>query len=242
MEVIRIAVCDDEVIFSEKLEKIISAYCVEKQISYELDVYASGKEFLMDNMKMMGYQIVFLDINMEEIDGLETARELRKLCKETFVIFVTAFINYTLEGYKVDAIRYLLKTDVNFKQSVFESLDAVFEKMAYTPSIKKFSFREGTKNIALEKIIYIESNLHKLTFHIYEKDIIQYTMYETLNKISEMLSEDFVRIHQSYLVNLRFVKNITGNQLLLSNGESLLIARSKLKETRSRVAIHKGEI
>ena len=67
-------------------------------------------------------------------------------------------------------------------------------------------------------------------------------MYETLNKISEMLSEDFVRIHQSYLVNLRFVKNITGNQLLLSNGESLLIARSKLKETRSRVAIHKGEI
>lgn len=242
MEVIRIAVCDDEVIFSEKLEKIISAYCVEKQISYELDVYASGKEFLMDNMKMMGYQIVFLDINMEEIDGLETARELRKLCKETFVIFVTAFINYTLEGYKVDAIRYLLKTDVNFKQSVFESLDAVFEKMAYTPSIKKISFREGNKNIALEKIIYIESNLHKLTFHIYEKDIIQYTMYETLNKISEMLSEDFVRIHQSYLVNLRFVKNITGNQLLLSNGESLLIARSKLKETRSRVAIYKGEI
>lgn len=242
MESIKIAVCDDERIFAEKLETIISEYCAEKQILYQLDIYQSGKEFLLDDIKMMGYQIVFLDINMDEIDGLETARELRKLCKETFVIFVTAFINYTLEGYKVDAIRYLLKTDTNFEQSVFESLDAVFEKMAYTPDIKNFCFQEGEKSIALEKIIYIESNLHKLTFHIYDKEIVRYTMYETLNKISEIFSEDFMRIHQSYLVNLRFVKKIMGSDLLLSNGETLLIARSKLKEVRNRVAMHKGEI
>ena len=131
---------------------------------------------------------------------------------------------------------------MNFEQSVFESLDAVFEKMKYTPVIKKFCFQEGEKNISLEKIIYIESNLHKLTFHIFDEGIVQYTMYETLNKISEMVSENFVRIHQSYLVNMRFVRSIDGNQMLLSNGETLLIARSKLKETRIRVAIYKGEL
>lgn len=242
MGILKIAVCDDEVIFAKKLKELISMYCTKKQILYELDLYQSGKAFLSDNIKMMEYQIVFLDINMEEIDGLETARELRKLCKETFVIFVTAFINYTLEGYKVDAIRYILKTDMNFEQSVFESLDAVFEKMKYTPVIKKFCFQEGEKNISLEKIIYIESNLHKLTFHIFDEGIVQYTMYETLNKISEMVSENFVRIHQSYLVNMRFVRSIDENQMLLSNGETLLIARSKLKETRNRVAIYKGEL
>lgn len=94
----------------------------------------------------------------------------------------------------------------------------------------------------MEKVIYIESNLHKLIFHIFEGELVQYTMYETLNKISEMVSEDFLRIHQSYLVNLKFIRRLDGNQLLLSNGDTLLIARSKLKETRNRVAIYKGDL
>lgn len=138
---IKIAVCDDEIIFAEKLEIIIKKYCTRKQIPFQIDVYQSGKEFVADNVKMMEYQIVFLDINMDEMDGMEAARELRKLCRETFVIFVTAFINYTLEGYKVDAIRYLLKADENFQQSVYESLDAVFEKMQYKPMIREFIFQ-----------------------------------------------------------------------------------------------------
>lgn len=211
MGIIKIAVCDDEMIFAEKMKTIIDTYCKEKQIPYEVDLYQSGTEFIADTIKMTGYQIVFLDINMEKTDGLETARELRKLCKETFVIFVTAFINYTLEGYKVDAIRYLLKTGENFEQSVYEALNAVFQKMEYTPSIKKFCFQEGCKNIALEKILYIESSLHKLRFHILDDEIVSYTMYDTLNNITELFNKDFVRIHQSYLVNLRFVRKIEGS-------------------------------
>lgn len=242
MGIIKIAVCDDEIIFAGKMKTIIDTYCMEKQILYEVDLYQSGRDFITNSIKMMGYQIVFLDINMEGIDGLETAKELRKLCKETFVIFVTAFINYTLEGYKVDAIRYLLKTSENFEQSVYEALNAVFQKMEYTPIIRKFCFQEGNKNVALERILYIESVLHKLTFHILEEDIISYTMYETLNNITGMFNKDFVRIHQSYLVNLRFVRKIDKRDLILSNDISLPIARSKLNEARKRVAIYKGEI
>ena len=239
---IRIAVCDDEVIFAEKVKKIVDKYCTKRQIPFQIDLYQSGKEFIADHVKMMEYHIVFLDINMEEIDGLEAARELRKLCRETYVIFVTAFINYTLEGYKVDAIRYLLKTDKNFEQSMYEGLDAVFQKMQYKPSIREFAFQEGTRKIALEKIIYIESNLHKLTFCIIEDEIVQYTMYETLNHISGMFSGDFVRIHQSYLVNLRYIRKIVGNDLLLLNNLTLPVARSKLKEVRQKVAIYNGVI
>ena len=213
-----------------------------KQIPFQIDIYQSGKEFIADNIKMMEYQIVFLDINMEEIDGLEAARELRKLCRDTYVIFVTAFINYTLEGYKVDAIRYLLKSDGNFGQSVCESLDAVFEKMQYKPHIREFSFQQGARRVALEKIVYIESSLHKLTFYVAEEGIVPYTMYETLNHIAAIFSGDFVRIHQSYLVNLRFVRRIEGNNLLLQDNLALPVARSKLKEVRQKVAMYKGVI
>ena len=242
MGFVKIAVCDDEIIFARKLEKIINKYCTVKQIPFQIDIYQSGKEFIADNIKMMEYQIVFLDINMEEIDGLEAARELRKLCRDTYVIFVTAFINYTLEGYKVDAIRYLLKSDGNFGQSVCESLDAVFEKMQYKPHIREFSFQQGARRVALEKIVYIESSLHKLTFYVAEEGIVPYTMYETLNHIAAKFSGDFVRIHQSYLVNLRFVRRIEGNNLLLQDNLALPVARSKLKEVRQKVAMYKGVI
>ncbi len=242
MGFVKIAVCDDEIIFARKLEKIINKYCTVKQIPFQIDIYQSGKEFIADNIKMMEYQIVFLDINMEEIDGLEAARELRKLCRDTYVIFVTAFINYTLEGYKVDVIRYLLKSDGNFGQSVCESLDAVFEKMQYKPHIREFSFQQGARRVALEKIVYIESSLHKLTFYVAEEGIVPYTMYETLNHIAAIFSGDFVRIHQSYLVNLRFVRRIEGNNLLLQDNLALPVARSKLKEVRQKVAMYKGVI
>lgn len=242
MGVIKIVICDDEIIFAGKLKKIIDSYCKQKQIPYKIDIYQSGKEFITDNIKMVEYQIAFLDISMEETDGLEAARELRKLCHETYIIFVTAFINYSLEGYKVNAIRYLLKTDTNFKQSVYESLDAVFQKIEYIPVIKEFNFCEGNKNISLEKILYIESILHKLEFHILDEEIVLYTMYGTLNNISKMFIKDFVRIHQSYLVNLRFVKKITGNNLLLFNNITLPIARARLKEVRNMVALYKGDI
>ncbi|RKI24556.1 DNA-binding response regulator [bacterium 1xD8-6] len=242
MGFVKIAVCDDEIIFARKLEKIINKYCTVKQIPFQIDIYQSGKEFIADNIKMMEYQIVFLDINMEEIDGLEAARELRKLCRDTYVIFVTAFINYTLEGYKVDAIRYLLKSDGNFGQSVCESLDAVFEKMQYKPHIREFSFQQGARRVALEKIVYIESSLHKLTFYVAEEGIVPYTMYETLNHIAAIFSGDFVRIHQSYLVNLRFVRRIEGNNLLLQDNLALPVARSKLKEVRQKIAMYKGVI
>lgn len=242
MGTIKIAVCDDEITFAKRMKTIIGRYCTTKQILYEIDLYQSGRELVEDQIKMAGYHIIFLDINMEGLDGLDTARELRKFCKNTFLIFVTAFINYTLEGYKVDAIRYLLKIDEEFEQSVYEALDAVFRKMEYKPVIREFCFQEGCKKIALEKILYIESYLHKLKFHILENEIVSYTMYGTINHMVEEFNEDFVRIHQSYFVNLRFVRKINGSDLLLSNDIRLPIARSRLKEVRKRVAIYKGAI
>ena len=175
MGIIKIAVCDDEIVSTKKLEKIITIYCTKRQIPFQIDIFHSGKKLLSDNIKLLEYQIVFLAIKMNEINGLEVAGKLRKINKEIFIIFVTAFIHYSLEGYKEDAIRYLLKTDKKLELSVFESLNAVFEKMNYRPCIKKFCFQEGNKNIALHKIVYIESILHKIIFHILDKEITCYT-------------------------------------------------------------------
>lgn len=81
-------------------------------------------------------------------------------------------------------------------------MDAIIDKMNYSVIKRKFDFKEGRKEIVLDRLLYIESNLHRLEFHVMEDDEKVYTMYEILNVMDDMLSENgFIRTHQSYLVN-----------------------------------------
>ena len=94
----------------------------------EIDEFESGNEFINLGINMTKYDIVFLDINMDEIDGIETAQEIRKVSNDIFIVFVTAFISYAVEGYSVNAIRYILKNNENFAELIFECIDAISKK------------------------------------------------------------------------------------------------------------------
>ena len=125
----RIAICDDESIFREQFKEILQKYMDERGRTYEIDTFSSGKEFIEQGIEMVKYKIVFLDINMEELDGIMTAKKIRENSRDMFIVFITAFINYTLEGYKVDAIRYILKKEKGMDASIYECLDAIYERM-----------------------------------------------------------------------------------------------------------------
>ena len=240
---LKIAICDDEEVFGRYLKEIVGAFFYKRKVECEITVFCSGEEFVNQNMNMANYQIVFLDINMEELDGISTARRLRELCKDTFVIFVTAFINYALAGYEVDAIRYLLKNTKNFQESVNECIEAILEKMNYTVKIHKFSFKEGIRELSEEQIIYIESNLHELCFFCMENGIKSNYLDSTLNNIENILdSSEFVRIHQSYLVNMKYIKNMRQQKAVLVDGTEIPIAKSRYPEVRKQFADYKGKM
>ena len=126
---LKIAVCDDEIVFGKNVLEYIEQYMEKRQIPYKIQFFDSGKKFVALKEKMQEYAIVFLDINMEEMNGIETAKCMRAYCPDTFLVFVTAFIHYTLEGYKVEAIRYILKDMATFEQSMQECLDTILKKM-----------------------------------------------------------------------------------------------------------------
>lgn len=240
---LRVAICDNEKVFGEKLKDIVSSYLQKKDISFAIDLFLSGKEFVDLDMKMAKYQIVFLDINMEQMNGIETAMCLRELCKETFLVFVTAYINYTLEGYKVDAVRYVLKNVGNLEESICESLDAICAKMAYKSHIKEFPFKDCVKKLSLERIVYIESNLHEVSFHVLENELVTYSMRNTLSRVEAELAEEmFVRIHQSYLVNLQYIKMIKPGFAVLTNGTELSIAKPRYKYVKERFICYQGGV
>ena len=196
----------------------------------EINEFASGREFISLGINMTKYDIVFLDINMDEIDGIETAQEIRKVSNDIFIVFVTAFISYAVEGYSVNAIRYILKNNENFAELIFECIDAISKKMNY--SVKK-----------KELLLYIESKLHKLNFHIMEDRLNTYSLYGKLDEFEKELEDKaFLRIHQSYLINMKHIVSIYRYEAVLNNGIKLKISKDRYKFVKEKFVSYKGEI
>lgn len=239
----KIAICDDENLFTEELKELLSGYMMEKGLIFEIDTYNSGEALVELGVGVVRYTVVFLDINMEKIDGIKTAEMIRKVSREVFIVFVTAYLDYSLEGYRFDVVRYLLKGIANFQSNVNECMDAIIDKMNYSVIKRKFDFKEGRKEIALDRLLYIESNLHILEFHVMEDDETVYTMYEILNVMDDMLSENgFIRTHQSYLVNVKCIKNVARYKVILTNGVELPIPKVRYTEVKKKFIACLGEV
>lgn len=239
----RIAICDDELIFAEELKELISGYMTEKGLVFKIDTYSSGEDLVKLGIEVVRYTVVFLDINMEKMDGIKVAEKIRAASREVFIVFVTAYVSYSLEGYRLDAVRYLLKGSENFHGTVNECMDAIIGKLNYSVAKRKFEFKEGTKEVSLDRLLYIESKLHKLEFHIMEDNLNTYTMYEKLSALEDTLkSDDFIRIHQSYLVNIKHIKNVVRYHVILNNDVELVIPKARYTYVKEQFISYQGEV
>lgn len=121
--------------------------------------------------------------------------------------------------------------------------DAIIDKMNYSVIKRKFDFKEGRKEIVLDRLLYIESNLHRLEFHVMEDDETVYTMYKILNVMDDMLSENgFIRTHQSHLVNVKCIKNVARYKVILTNGVELPIPKARYTEVKKKFIVCQGEV
>ena len=239
----RIAICDDEKCFRETVKKYVENYLSKRDISFKIDTFSSGKDLIDLGLDVVKYTMIFLDINMDEMDGIKTAQKIREYSSDIYIVFVTAYIDYSLEGYKVDAARYLLKNNINLEDSICECMDAILEKINHVVLKRTFKFNECEKNITLDRIVYIESRLHKLEFHIMEESMKIYTMYGTLNELERELNKlGFLRIHQSFLVNLQHIKKIEGYNAVLSNFQNLTIPKARYRDVKNAFIAYIGEL
>ena len=241
---LKIAVCDDEVLFQEQLSEMIKAYCETRKMKYELICFSAGKDlYKYCQMKIENlFDIVFLDIDMEEMNGLETAKLLGELCPKTKIVLVTAFISYVLEGYKVKAVRYILKNDSELQRAIVESLDASICVIETKNEERVIDFIEGKKKILLSQILYLESNLHKVKFHFLNTNKV-YSRYEKLDQIERELNQSyFLRIHKSYLINLEELLQYKRYEAIMKSGISIPIPKAKYREVYDTYVAFKGEL
>lgn len=242
-----IAICDDEEYFRLREKKLIERYMRNRGYSCQIDLYASGKELLSCANGNLPYDVIFLDISMEEMDGLETAEKIRKLSENIYIVFVTAYITYALDGYKVGAVRYLLKEEDNLENALRECLDTITVRMKEKKAVCEFAFQNGKKRIPADAILYIESRLHKVIFFIMEDGVKEYARYDRLDAVEQELQQygvdrDFCRVHQSFLVNMRYAKGVERYKVLLENGMEISISKKYYKGVEKEYIRRQGEI
>lgn len=236
---LQIAICDDEQFYREKLRTLLKRYLQKRGLSYTVSDFASGEEFLEQCTNRVKYDIVFLDISMEKLDGVQTAQQIRAFHSDTSIVFVTAFIDYALEGYKVDAVRYILKDTLD--HAVAECMDAILQKRK--AARVTFSFMEGEKKLYTDNILYVESRKHKSVFFYMEEEIVNYQIYDKLDAIEEKLSGGgFLRIHKSYLVNMKHIRKISNYMAVLDTGEELPVPRLKYQAVKEAFVAYKGAL
>lgn len=238
-----VAICDDEEYFRLREKKLIEQYMESCGYACRIDLFASGKELLSKADTDLPYDAIFLDISMEEMDGLQTAERIRKLSETVYIVFVTAYITYALEGYKVGAVRYLLKEEGSLESALKECLDTITECMNEEEAVYEFDSQNGKKRIPTDAILYVESRLHKVIFFIMEDRVKEYSRYDRLDAVEKELRQyGFYRVHQSFLVNMKYVRGVERYKVSLVNGTEVSISKKYYKDVEKEYIRRQGEI
>ncbi len=218
---LKIALCDDDIKQRKLLKGILSPWLELQDISYMYSEFNNGHD-LIKNYSKSNFDLIFLDIEMPEIDGMSTARALREIDDYSLIIFITAYPDYVFEGYEVHAFHYILKP--YNKQKIVDVVSQALIRLNNF-SNNYFLIPQGSNSyrINLNQTLFFSSERRKITVHIKNQPPLEY--YGKLDDLHLKLPSYFCRIHQRYLVNLRYVQVVLEHEVNLE-GYNLPISRS----------------
>lgn len=234
----KFAIIDDEKSEQELLDKYIQEWAAPKKEIAEAHRFDNSESFLFSWEDDKQYDLLILDIEMGQMNGLELAKKIRQENEEIPIVFVTGYEEYMQYGYDVCALHYLLKP-VNKEKFL-----AVLDRLHRTPKndVKLlFATNEGNRGIKAKEILYIEAAGHGSVLHM-EQEIVE--LKESLGSIAARLNEmgGFVKCHRAYIINMQFVSMILRTDILLDNHEKIPVSRSQLKRVQQEfLRFYKGE-
>lgn len=219
---IRIAVCDDEDQTCENLISLIKSFFEKTQRQIWLTKYNNGYKFLEDKIH---FDIIFLDIDMPGMDGIETAKKLRNWDVKSKIIYVTNYDIYKNQAYKVHAFDYIEKP-IN-ESNIFPVLKDALYYLDNAAKKQKFAFKTeaGVITIELDDIYYFEYVMRKVVINTKKgKYFAAYTLRELREKFSKY---NFASPHKSFIVNMFYVKYIKQFDIFMENGDVLPLAQKQ---------------
>ena len=226
----KIAIVEDDEQDRERLAGHIVRFFSDKETEHSEDLYTSPSEFLEHGTEE--YQIVFLDIELPKMNGIELAHEFRKYNTAAILIFVTNYSAFAVDGYAVNALDYILKP-VSYEDFVL-TFERALQRLNSVPSYKQIVLRYGdsVERVSTAEIYYVEVIKHKLLYHTTKGD---FEVRGVLKKAEEELEgEEFARCNNYCLVGLRYVQSVKGYALGVNVGTDtpveILISHPRKKD------------
>lgn len=232
---LRIGICDDQMEARDalrfQLEKVLREE--SEQIVYEFSTGESAVRWLKKHPGEI--DLLFLDVEMKGINGMEAAGQIREFDRDICLVFVTGYVDYVFDGYKVNALDYVIKPVG--AERIGEVLKRVREQI-FDNREKAFCFKtlEGTYRLPLSDISCFYSDKRKVNVVCAgREEKLSYAFYGKLDEVEEQLSGAFVRVHQRYLVNPKWVTRIGGESVTV-DGQSIPMSRAMKEEATVKLA------
>ena len=232
---IKFAICDDEPQMAREIADQLAGYMKETDCDYSVDCFSSGHALLKSSDE---FDVIFLDIQMERPDGMETAALLRRRESRSLLIFVTVLKDRVFDVFPLEAFDYLLKPldRDRFRRTMDRALRWLERDAAKNLVIQRGS---GCQVILLSDILYCEVLGRKIFIH--KKDGIVLDYYDRLEDLEQRVDSRFFKCHRSYLVNLDHVGGCQDGQVLLSQGERIPVSRLRERELTQALLRHMKE-
>lgn len=233
---IKFAICDDEPLMAQELADHLAGYMEEHSITaYSVRSFSGGRALLESGGS---FDVIFLDIQMEQPDGMETARLLRQRGDRSILVFVTVLKELVFDAFQVEAYDYLLKPldSAHFKRTMDRVLRALEQRTAEGIVIQRGS---GCEVVLLSDLMYCEVLGRKIYLHKQDGTVSDY--YDKLEDLERRVDGRFFKCHRSYLVNLDYVRGCQDGQVMLSQGERIPASRLRERElTQALLRYMKG--
>lgn len=221
----KIAICDDIESECDVIAGFVSTYLDDAVLLKYTDANSLVKEHTLQR-----FDLIFLDMLMPIMGGIETAEKIRAFDEQTPIVFATITEEFAIQSYRVLAFDYLLKpvTEEAIKRCLTR-----FKKGRPDMRVVTIEYLGISTNILLSNILYFESELRKVNFYLHEGKKI--TIKAKLDDFHEiMIEQDFCRCHKSYVVNLNYASSILGEAFYLMDGREIKISRSFLREAKKK--------
>lgn len=228
----KVAICDDEETSVHLNKALVEKILIDNGISYEIQTFQDMRVMIDELTKLtvaQPFNVLLCDILTTDMNGIEAAEKLRQLGEKIDIIFISSTAEFALEGYKVQALRYIQKP-----------VDIDILKEAILLSYHKYSCKEGiavsvegkSVNISFEDISYIESCGRDIEIHVQDKIM---TTHIKISDMEKMLPADtFFRCHRSYIVNFNYMDSIERYQVTMKDGDIIPVSQQLYAETKNR--------
>ncbi len=239
--VYQLAICDNESELHKEICKELEMAAARCKAQVQTVTFMSGKECIEYLEKGNVIDILFLDIDMPDMNGIEVARKIRERDERQLIVFLTSHADYVFDTFEVQPFRFIRKTKMHIE--LFLALKAAIPILEHRRDrYLELKTEDGREQINVHDIVYVE--MLQRHMHYYLKDGREIAENKTIKKLLQELSYDdhFVLLDSGLLLNIEYEKAYTMQSVTLSNGITLPVARTRAKEVKRAIGRKRGQI